>query len=60
MDNICNNLGIGGGVLFDIGCYIMLVGWYFFDVEFVCVVLFIDWDLVFGIDWMISVLFDFG
>ncbi|WP_299818903.1 Gfo/Idh/MocA family oxidoreductase [uncultured Roseibium sp.] len=59
-DNIRNMADIGGGALYDIGCYTMLAGRYFFDGEPERVVSLIDRDPKFGTDRMTSALLDFG
>jgi len=58
--NIRNMAGIGGGALYDIGCYTMLSGRYFFDSEPERVVSLIDKDPSFGTDRMTSAILDFG
>lgn len=58
--NIRNMADIGGGALYDIGCYTMLAGRYFFDAEPERVVSLIDRDPEFGTDRMSSALLDFG
>jgi len=58
--NIRNMADIGGGALYDIGCYTMLAGRYFFDGEPERVVSLIDRDPSFGTDRMTSALLDFG
>ncbi|MBN9673977.1 Gfo/Idh/MocA family protein [Roseibium aggregatum] len=59
-ENIRNMAGIGGGALYDIGCYTMLSGRYFFDAEPERVVSLIDKDPSFGTDRMTSAILDFG
>ncbi len=59
-DNIRNMADIGGGALYDIGCYTMLAGRYFFEAEPERVVALIDKDPQFGTDRMTSALLDFG
>lgn len=58
--NIRNMADIGGGALYDIGCYTMLAGRYFFDAEPQRVVSLVDRDPEFGTDRMTSALLDFG
>ena len=58
--NIRNMADIGGGALYDIGCYTMLAGRYFFDAEPKRVVSLLDRDPEFGTDRMSSALLDFG
>ncbi|MCX2725178.1 Gfo/Idh/MocA family protein [Roseibium salinum] len=58
--NIRNMADIGGGALYDIGCYTMLAGRYFFEAEPQRVVSLIDKDPQFGTDRMSSALLDFG
>ncbi|PVB61533.1 Gfo/Idh/MocA family oxidoreductase [Labrenzia sp. 011] len=58
--NIRNMADIGGGALYDIGCYTMLAGRYFFDGEPERVVSLIDRDPEFGTDRTTSALLDFG
>lgn len=58
--NIRNMADIGGGALYDIGCYTMLAGRYFFEAEPERVVSLVDRDPEFGTDRMSSALLDFG
>ena len=58
--NIRNKADIGGGALYDIGCYTMLAGRYFFEAEPQRVVSLIDRDPEFGTDRLSSALLDFG
>lgn len=58
--NIRNMDDIGGGALLDIGCYTMLAGRYFFEVEPQRVVSLIDRDPEFHTDRTTSAMLDFG
>ena len=58
--NIRNNASIGGGGLYDIGCYAIVAGRYFFDAEPVRAIALIDRDPTFGTDRVTSALVDFG
>ena len=58
--NIRNQPGIGGGALYDIGCYAVLAGRYLFEAEPLRAVSLIDRDPVLGVDRLTSALLDFG
>ena len=58
--NIRNIADIGGGALYDIGCYAILAGRYFFEAEPIRVVALVDRDPELGTDRLSSALLDFG
>jgi predicted dehydrogenase len=58
--NIRNIADIGGGALYDIGCYAILAGRYFFESEPIRVVALVDRDPELGTDRLSSALLDFG
>lgn len=58
--NIRNQADIGGGALYDIGCYAVLAGRYLFETEPLRAVSLVDRDPVMGVDRLTSVLLDFG
>jgi predicted dehydrogenase len=58
--NIRNQADIGGGALYDIGCYAILSGRYLFEAEPVRVMALVDRDPAFGTDRSTSALLDFG
>lgn len=58
--NIRNQRGIGGGALYDIGCYAVLAGRCLFDAEPLRAVSLVDRDPVLGVDRLTSALLDFG
>jgi predicted dehydrogenase len=58
--NIRNQPGIGGGALYDIGCYAVLAGRYLFEAEPQRAVALVDRDPALGIDRVTSALLDFG
>ncbi len=58
--NIRNQPGIGGGALFDIGCYAVLAGRYLFECEPLRAVSLVDRDPQLGTDRLTSALLDFG
>ncbi|GAB4570395.1 MAG: Gfo/Idh/MocA family oxidoreductase [Rhizobacter sp.] len=58
--NIRNQPDIGGGALYDIGCYAILSGRYLFESEPRRVVALVDRDPVMGTDRTTSALVDFG
>jgi predicted dehydrogenase len=58
--NVRNMADIGGGALYDIGCYAIVAGRYFFGAEPSAVVSLIDRDPVFHTDRTTSALVDFG
>lgn len=59
-NNIRNDAAIGGGALYDIGCYAIITGRYLFDAEPRRVVALIDRDPDFRTDRTTSALLDFG
>ncbi|CAN7561103.1 Gfo/Idh/MocA family protein [Acidovorax sp. LjRoot194] len=58
--NIRNQPGIGGGALYDIGCYAVLAGRYLFEAEPQRAVALVDRDPALGTDRLTSALLDFG
>jgi len=58
--NIRNIADIGGGALYDIGCYAILAGRYFFEAEPIRVVALVNRDPELGTDRLSSALLDFG
>ncbi len=58
--NIRNNAAIGGGALYDIGCYAVVAGRHFFEAEPQRGIALIDRDPAFGTDRLTSALVDFG
>jgi len=58
--NIRNKADIGGGGLYDIGCYPIAAGRYFFEAEPRRAIALVDRDPAFGIDRLTSALLDFG
>ena len=58
--DIRNQAGIGGGALYDIGCYAIVAGRWFFEAEPERAAAFIARDPAFGIDAATSGLMDFG
>lgn len=58
--NIRNQPGIGGGALYDIGCYAVLAGRYLFGAEPLRAVSLVDRDPQLGTDRLTSALLDFG
>jgi predicted dehydrogenase len=58
--NIRNRADVGGGGLYDIGCYPVTAGRFFFEAEPVRAVSLIDRDPSFGTDRLTSALVDFG
>ncbi len=58
--NIRNIAGIGGGALYDIGCYPIVAGRFFFDADALRVIALVDRDPQFATDRMTSALVDFG
>lgn len=58
--NIRNQSAIGGGALYDIGCYAILAGRWLFEAEPRRVVALVDRDPALGIDRSTSALLDFG
>ncbi len=59
-DNIRNMADIGGGAVYDIGCYPVVISRYIFGAEPVRVAALIDRDPTFGTDRLTSALIDFG
>jgi predicted dehydrogenase len=58
--NIRNRTDAGGGALYDIGCYPIVIGRYLFEAEPQRVIALVDRDPDFGTDRMASALLDFG
>ena len=58
--NIRNKADIGGGALYDIGCYAIVTARYLFEAEPLRVVALIDRDPQFQTDRTVSALLDFG
>lgn len=58
--NIRNRADIGGGGFYDIGCYEVVTGRYFFGAEPARVVALVERDPTFGTDRLSSALLDFG
>lgn len=58
--NIRNRADIGGGGLYDIGCYPVMAGRFFFEAEALRAIALIDRDPRFGTDRTASALVDFG
>jgi predicted dehydrogenase len=58
--NIRNMAQIGGGGLYDIGCYAIVAGRYFFEAEPKRGIALIDRDPNYGVDRLTSALVDFG
>jgi predicted dehydrogenase len=58
--NVRNIADIGGGGIYDIGCYCVISGRYLFEVEPKRVVALVDRDPQFGTDRLASVIADFG
>ena len=58
--NIRNQAAIGGGALYDIGCYAVLAGRYLFEAEPLRAVSLVDRDPAMGVDRLTSALLDFG
>jgi predicted dehydrogenase len=59
-DNIRNQADIGGGALYDIGCYPVVAARWFLEADPVRVAAVIDRDPSFGTDRLTSALLDFG
>jgi predicted dehydrogenase len=59
-NNIRNQADIGGGALYDIGCYPIVIGRFLFGCEPQRVIALIDRDPAFKTDRMVSALVDFG
>jgi predicted dehydrogenase len=60
VDNIRKQRDIGGGAVYDIGCYAVLSGRYLFEAEPLRAVSLIDRDPVTGADRLTSAILDFG
>lgn len=58
--NIRNMAAIGGGALYDIGCYPIVAGRFFFEAEPKRAIALMDRDPAFGTDRLTSALLDFG
>ena len=58
--NIRNRADMGGGAIYDIGCYAVAAGRWFFDAEPARVIATIDHDPALGTDRCASGVFDFG
>lgn len=58
--NIRNMAAIGGGALYDIGCYPIVAGRFFFESEPLRAIALVDRDPGFGTDRLTSALIDFG
>ena len=58
--NIRNMSAIGGGGLYDIGCYPIVAGRFFFEAEPRRAIALVDRDPAFGTDRLTSALLDFG
>jgi predicted dehydrogenase len=58
--NIRNMAAIGGGALYDIGCYPITAGRFFFEAEPQRAIALVDRDPAFGTDRTTSALLDFG
>lgn len=58
--NIRNMAAIGGGALYDIGCYAIVAGRFFFEAEPRRAIALVDRDPAFGTDRLTSALVDFG
>jgi predicted dehydrogenase len=58
--NIRNQLANGGGALYDIGCYAIVAGRFFFETEPLRAMALIDHDPDFQTDRTVSALLDFG
>ena len=59
-ENVRNKADIGGGGLYDIGCYAIVAGRFFFEAEPTQGIALIDRDPDFGTDRLTSALVDFG
>jgi predicted dehydrogenase len=58
--NVRNRADIGGGGLYDIGCYAVVAGRFFFEAEPSRAISLVDRDPAFGTDRLTSGLLDFG
>lgn len=59
-DNIRNRLEVGGGALYDIGCYPVVAGRFLFEAEPQRVIALVDLDPDFRTDRTVSAVLDFG
>ncbi|MBK1685359.1 Gfo/Idh/MocA family protein [Rhodoferax fermentans] len=59
-DNIRNRADVGGGALYDIGCYAIVAGRFLFEAEPLRVITLIDRDPEFQTDRTTSAMLDFG
>ncbi len=59
-DNIRNIAEVGGGALYDIGCYAIVAARWFLEADPVRVAAIVDRDPTFGTDRLTSALLDFG
>ena len=59
-DNVRNKADIGGGGLYDIGCYAIVAGRFFLGAEPLRGIALVDRDPAFGTDRLTSALVDFG
>lgn len=59
-NNIRNQPGTGGGALYDIGCYPIVIGRFLFGAEPLRAIALVDRDPAFKTDRMVSALVDFG
>jgi predicted dehydrogenase len=59
-DNVRNNPAFGGGAVYDLGCYAVVTGRYFFEGEPARVIMLEDRDPRFGIDRQASAILDYG
>jgi predicted dehydrogenase len=59
-DNVRNKADIGGGGIYDIGCYCVIAGRYIFEAEPRRVVALVDRDATFKTDRLASAIVDFG
>ena len=59
-DNVRNKADIGGGGLYDIGCYAIVAGRFFLEAEPLRGIALVDRDPAFGTDRLTSALVDFG
>ncbi|WP_180124848.1 Gfo/Idh/MocA family protein [Rhodoferax sp. BLA1] len=59
-DNIRNRADVGGGALYDIGCYAIVAGRFLFEAEPLRVITLIDRDPEFQTDRTTSAILDFG
>lgn len=57
--NYRNTPGVGGGGLYDIGCYLIFASRFFFDEEPTRAIGVFEWDASFGVDVLVSFMLDF-